>query len=125
VSADANRSSGVPAPPSQDTHSVKQEDWPRHCLWDGGNRTVCDGPEGHEGGCRLVPATDLIRKLETDLLTTSHYAGEQRNNLRAARDVMHGFVVLVRDRGMGRFMPDELPLLNEMARLANPGQEGT
>lgn len=37
----------------------------RHCLAVHGDM-VCDGPQGHDGGCIFTPAWELIRRLEDE-----------------------------------------------------------
>jgi hypothetical protein len=38
----------------------------RHCLYVHGDM-LCDGPQGHDGGCQFVESWELVRRLEDEM----------------------------------------------------------
>jgi hypothetical protein len=67
---------------------------------------LCDGPQGHDGGCTFTPAWELCRRLDDQLIALVRYAGGTTNELWASRDAIDEALRLLPDP-MNPKMPRE------------------
>lgn len=65
--------------------AVDREVSVRYCLNVHGDM-LCNGPQGHEGGCVFEPGWMLARRIEDDCVSIAAYAGDTTNELRETRD---------------------------------------
>lgn len=77
----------------------------RYCLNVHGEM-LCDGPQGHEGGCRFTLAWELVRRIEDDYLSLVAYAGDTTNELRDARTLLREWCEYTGLRGRIRASED-------------------
>ena len=70
----------------------------RYCLNVHGE-TLCDGPQGHDGGCTFTQAWQLVRRIEDDFLSLVAYAGDTTNELRDIRESVLAAAQQVRREG--------------------------
>ncbi len=71
--------------PAENQQTVEAARPMRYCLNVHGDM-LCNGPQGHEGGCVFEPGWMLARRIEDDCLSIAAYAGDTTNELRETRE---------------------------------------